>query len=107
MADKSWKRFERECAKDIGTQRIPVTGIDRDGADFQHGMFAYQAKHRRMIPAWLFDWLKGICGVAKRTDQIGVLILNRPGKDRKDALVIVRWEDWCDLHGTPTDERAA
>ena len=43
MSDRAWKAFERRLARQLGTQRIPVTG-ERAGADFTDGMFAYQAK---------------------------------------------------------------
>lgn len=88
-------------AKDVGTRRIPVTGIDRHGADFQDDMFAYQAKLRKVIPSWLFDWLGGIRGKAAESRRTGVLILKRPGMLDRDALVVVTWADWLELHGAP------
>jgi hypothetical protein len=30
-----------------------------------------------------------------------VLIVKEPGKHDESALVIVRYRDWVDLHGTP------
>lgn len=98
MSDKSWKRAERMIAKDCRGQRIPVTG-ERNGADVQHPLFAFQVKVRRALPAWIFDWLDGICSSAKRTNRIGVLILNRPRSPRRNALVVLRWADWIALHG--------
>ena len=70
-------------------------------------MFAYQAKVRRALPAWLFDWLGGIVTTAKRHDQIGVLVLNRPRSPRRNALVVLRWSDWCELHGAPAGRETA
>ena len=99
MADTAWKKFERYCAQRLGTHRIPVTGIDREGADLELGMFCYQAKLRKVIPAFLFTWLAGIVGSAKAKGKIGVLVLNRPRKDRTEALVVVRFDDWVALHG--------
>jgi hypothetical protein len=97
MADKAWKRSERVMAKDVGCQRIPVTG-ERHGADFRTALFAYQLKVRRVIPQWLFTWLSGICTTAA-PNRVGVLVLNRPQQPRRDAIVILRWSDWVDLHG--------
>jgi len=102
MADKAWKRYERELARDIGERRIPVTGIDRDGADFTGGPYCYQAKYRKVIPSWLFSWLAGICGTAGK-DRVGVLVLNQPGKRRADSIVCLRWADWVDIVGTPEE----
>ncbi len=103
MSDRGWKRAERMCARDVGTERIPVTG-ERHGADFAAGPFAYQLKVRRALPAWLFRWLEGICGTAATRAQTGVLVLNRPRRPRRDALVVVRWSDWCALHGSGSSE---
>jgi hypothetical protein len=50
VTDCAWKAFERRLARDIGSARIPVTG-ERAGADFQDGMFVYQAKLGRREPA--------------------------------------------------------
>jgi len=100
MTNASWKAAERAHARDVGTQRIPVTG-ERDGADFTSGLFGYQLKVRKVIPKYLFDWLDGVRRVSERRHQIGVLVLNRPRRPRRDALVVVRWSDWIDLHGEP------
>lgn len=98
MADKAWKATERRMARDVGTERIPVTGIDRHGADFANPRFAFQLKVRRMIPAWLSAWLCGICGSAELAGKIGVLVVKRPGERDEDAVVLMRWKDWLALH---------
>lgn len=59
MADKGWKQAERRMARDVGCERIPVTG-ERHGADFADGLCVYQLKVRKAIPGWLWDWLEGI-----------------------------------------------
>lgn len=100
MPDRGWKKAERVMARDMGCERIPVTG-EREGADFATGPFAYQLKVRRMLPVWMFTWLSGICASAARKNQTGVLVLNRPRQPRRNALVVLRWSDWISLHGTP------
>jgi hypothetical protein len=99
MSDKGWKQFERRMSKDMGTTRIPVTG-ERHGADADNGMFCFQFKLRRCIPAFLFAWLGGIVATAARRDKVGVLVVKTPRMRDEESLVIVRWKDWCDLHGT-------
>ena len=102
MSDRGWKQAERRLARAVGTRRIAVTG-ERNGADFRRGMFAYQSKLRRVIPRWLFKWSAGIVRSAADRDQIGILILKRPHMRDRDALVVLRWQDWVELHGA--DER--
>lgn len=85
-------------ARDVGTERIPVTG-EREGSDFTDGIACYQLKSRRSLPAWLWTWLSGIRHTGKRHDKVGVLVLHQPGQDRRDALVVLSWDDWTDLHG--------
>lgn len=98
--DRGWKRAERMIAKDCGGQRIPVTG-ERHGADVSHSLFSFQLKVRRALPVWLFLWLDGICRTARGQSKVGILVLNKPRRPRREALVILRWADFCDLHGTP------
>ena len=52
MRRGSWKAVERRMARDVGVERIPVTG-ERHGADFEDGIACYQVKCRRVIPGWL------------------------------------------------------
>ena len=101
MADKGWKQFERRCAQDMGTTRIPVTG-ERDGADCTTEMFCFQFKLRSSLPDWLWRWLRGIVERARPTNRIGVLVLKHPHQRDTDALVVLRWRDWVDLHGPAT-----
>ena len=98
MPDKTWKAFERRMSKDIGTTRIPVTG-ERAGADAKAGMFCYQFKLRRALPSWLWEWLGGVQCVAEGDGKIGVLVLKRPRMRDEDAVVLLSWKDWKDLHG--------
>lgn len=108
MKSGSWKKAENRFARDVGTMRKPCDG-SRDGKDFEKGMFGYQLKYRKTFPSWLWTWLRGIVSKCAESDQIGVLVLNRPNHDRSEALVIVRWSDWVALHGaivTPPEPNA-
>jgi hypothetical protein len=96
VADKSWKAFERRMCRDVGTERIPVTG-ERHGADGTTDRFCFQFKLRRSLPQWLFTWLTGIVESAEQTKRIGVLVLKRPRERDDDALVVMRWLDWVQI----------
>lgn len=87
-------------ARDVGCERIPVTG-ERCGADFEDGLAVYQLKVRKSIPTWLWQWLAGIQGTAARKNKCAVLVLKHPRQKDEDAVVLLSWRDWVDLHGTP------
>ena len=97
--DKSWKAFERAVAKAVGGRRVPVTGIDRDGADVDGGPFQYQVKLGRRKPAYLTEWLTGIVSSASRKGATGIVIWKQPGERIDDSLVVMRLRDWADWHG--------
>lgn len=96
MSDKGWKQYERRMALDVGIQRIPVTG-ERDGADARGERFAYQFKKRKSIPKWLRRWLWAIRCKAAECGQLGVLVLKRPRERDADSVVLMSWDDWCEV----------
>lgn len=107
MADKSWKAFERRCARLLGTARIPVTGLDRNGADCETEALAVQCKLRRGMPVYLLEWLAGIREAARRRGKAGVVIWKQPRQRDEDALVVMRLADFAALVGQaaePSDE---
>lgn len=98
MPDKTWKAFERRMSRDMGTERIAVTG-ERDGADAAAGLFVFQFKLRKVIPEFLFRWLGGIVATGERQGKVGVLVLKTPRMRDDESVVMVRWRDWVELHG--------
>lgn len=106
MKRGSWKGAERRFARDVGCERIPVTG-ERAGADFTDGIACYQLKVRRAIPGWLWGWLSGIQGTAKGKGKAGVLVLKQPNQRDAEAIVILSWDDWISLHGTQHEKETA
>ena len=103
MPDKAWKQFERRVARDHGCERIPVTG-ERDGADARNPMFSFSMKLRKSVPKCIREWSDAIHRAAQKDGTTGVLIVKEPGKRDENALVILRYRDWVDLHGTPSHE---
>jgi hypothetical protein len=95
----TWKAYERRCAADLNGRRIPVTGIDRDGADLVTPLFHAQVKLRKALPVWLWSWLSGIRGDAHPQGKIGILILRRPRQADVDGLVVLAYGDFVDLVG--------
>lgn len=104
-----WKAFERRCAKRLGGQRRPVTGLDRGDGDVFTAMFEIQNKLRAGQPEYLTRWLAEICRTAAARGRIGVVVWKEPGrgKDDGDALVVMRFRDFVDLHGTVDESTEA
>lgn len=102
-ARNTWKHWEWRVGCELGGRRIPVTGIDRHGADVVTPMFHCQLKLRKALPQWLFDWLSGIVADASAHNKVGVLILRTPRQRDAEALVVMRYGDFKDLHGSVTD----
>ena len=98
-ARATWKGAERRVAADLGGQRIPVTGVDRDGADVVTPVFHVQVKLRKSLPQWLWSWLLGIVGDAAPHGRIGVLVLKKPRQRDTEGLVVIRYGDFVDLCG--------
>lgn len=94
----TWKAFERAIASGLNGKRIPVTGVDRHGADVVTPMFHCQVKLRKSLPNWIFDWLHGIRGTTP-DGKIGILILRTPRMRNADALVVMTYAEFVDLHG--------
>ena len=99
MKARSWKKADTRFARDVGQERKPCDG-SREGADFEDALCCYQLKVRRRIPDWLWTWLSGVKGTAQRSERIGVLVLKHPRQEDEDALVVLSWKDWRDLHGS-------
>ena len=99
MGDKSWKAFERRISRDHGVERRPNTG-ERDGSDsMPHELFCFQMKLRKSVPKCIREWSDGICTTAAKEGKIGVLVVKEPGLRDDNALVVLRYKDWVDLHG--------
>jgi hypothetical protein len=103
-ARATWKAAERRVAEDLGGRRIPVTGIDRHGADVVTPLFHVQVKLRKALPAWLWEWLEGIRNDANPQGKVGIVVLKKPRQKDTDGLVVMSYADFCDLHGTPKGE---
>jgi len=103
MTDKTWKAVERQAAKALGTERIPVTGRQQDlgGSDFEDGLVCYSMKHGYSQPGYILGWLHAICAFAFRREKLGAVIWHKKGGRMKDSVVVMRFEDWVQLHGKP------
>jgi hypothetical protein len=98
----TWKAAERRIADDLKGKRIPVTGIDRDGADVVTPLFLVQSKLRKTLPVWLWTWLMPIACDAREQGRIGILVLRKPKMRNNDGLIVLRYDDFVSLVGALT-----
>lgn len=79
---KTWKRFEFETAKELGTSRELFGG---PGGDVRHDLFLVDTKNRQKwtISAW-FSKLKKDAG---KRGKIPLLVCKTPGSHTKLAIV--------------------
>ena len=101
MADKSYKAFERRVARRLGGRRLASTG-EKAGVDVVvEGFSVIQCKLGRRMPAYLEDWLAGIRVAAKDrwAGYVPLVVWKPKGTDDAGALVILRLDDWAEMHG--------
>jgi hypothetical protein len=96
----TWKARERGVAKRLGGRRIPVTGIDRDGADVETPLLCVQAKHGRRRPGYLKGWLDGIRATASARGKVGVVVWSLKHERGDEAVVLLALRDFEALHGS-------
>ena len=101
---KSWKAFEPEHRQaSRRAQRIPVTGLDRSGADVEsQGIRSIKRNSGQQgrCPSYLRDWLRGITAAGERKNATGIVVWKAPRALDDDAVVILRLQDWQKLHGS-------
>lgn len=86
MADKRWKRAEREIAALLGGVRLPNSG--RGQPDVIAGTLAVQVKTRTTLPGWLVDAIDQAIRDAGDTQQ-PVVVLNLVTQGRKARRLLV------------------
>lgn len=95
MADKPWKRMERECAKEIGGERNPVSGRIRGyKGDAENEMLNVECKYRsRPLPNWLMEAIdqaeKAVTLSPK--DQTPVVRIHVKNQRRDSDIVVMTW----------------
>ncbi len=93
---KDWKACERRIAELLGGVRVPVTGRQRGATpDVEHPTLSIEVKSRKSLPAWLLDALEQ-AQVASENGRLPVAVLHQDRKPYRDALVVVRLEDFAD-----------
>ena len=103
MADKLWKVHERETAKALGGERVPITGRARGSEpDIKHDQWSLECKHRESVPKWIKNAMDQAEASIKNPEQVPVVVIHEKNQRRENDLVILRmkhfkgiswWED--------------
>jgi hypothetical protein len=103
MSRATWKATERLVARQLGGERVPVTGRTRGSApDIEHSVWAVEVKHRQKLP----DWLKDAMSQARasvRGNKIPLVVLHEHG--RHSSLAVLRLSDLVELCGEIEEDR--
>jgi len=98
-----WKETERQVARRLGGQRVPITGRQRgDAPDVEHPLWSVEVKHRRVIPSWLHNAMAQAIA-AVRDNQVAIVVLHEAGRLHDNDYVVVRMKDWVELWGEVSD----
>jgi hypothetical protein len=101
----TWKAVERQIARRLGGQRVPITGRARGSApDIAHPWLSVEVKSRRKLPQWLLDALDQ-ARAAANDQQLPIAILHKNGQRFSDAIVMMRLADFEDWFGEVTNDR--
>jgi len=93
----TWKNVERQIAKILGGERVPITGRQRGSApDIALPEFGIEVKHRKRLPGWIAD---AVDQAVACTPQGGkpVVILHEAGQRYADSYVILKLTDFQEL----------
>jgi hypothetical protein len=99
VPEAAWKRHEREVARLLGGERLPVTG--KRGADALAGPWCIEVKTRRSLPEWLLKSINQAEEGAKATGRLPLVVLvytlGQGRKARRYPLmpleVLASWRD--------------
>lgn len=103
MRTSQWKNVEREVAKLLGAERVPITGRTRGSApDAKHPTLSIEIKHRKEIPAWMHAAMEQ-AEASVRGEQTPIVVLHENRQRYQDSFVVVRLSDFQKLLGLTED----
>ncbi len=93
----TWKHVERAVARQLGGQRVPVSG--RAGQpDIAHPWLSVEVKHRQRLPQWLLAAVRQ-AELAATPGQLPLAILHQHGQRYAEVLVVMRLEAFVEWFG--------
>jgi hypothetical protein len=103
----NWKAAERESARRMGGQRVPVSGRQRGSAPdhtTESGLWAIEMKAWKNFPAWLLDAMDQ--AVKSHEQGAGLwptVVLHPKGQRYDNDLIVIRRSDWEDIDDMITE----
>ncbi|HHX43153.1 MAG TPA: hypothetical protein GX714_04090 [Chloroflexi bacterium] len=98
MADKAWKRTEREVARRLGGRRAGCTG--RVGPDVIGNWLQVEVKTRRKLPEWIQAALQQ-AQTGCPEHRLPLAVLHQAGQRHDDDIVCLRLADFTAWFGPP------
>lgn len=97
---RRWKSVERELARRLGAERVPVSGRTRGWApDLEHPAWALEVKSRQQVCAVIEEGMDQAVKAAEwaqrrqGVDKMPMVILHKDGTQYDNSYVIVRLKD--------------
>lgn len=93
----TWKSTEREIARRLGGERVPITGRNKrgDAPDVEHEWLSIEVKHRKKLPNWIADAMSQ-AQASQRGEQLPIVVLHENRQRFDDAYVVIRLQDFED-----------
>lgn len=95
----TWKHVERQIARILGGERVPVTGRQRGSApDIEHQWLSLEVKHRKALPAWMIDAMNQ-ADASNNGEQLSAVVFHAKQMKYDDSIVMVRLSDFVEWFG--------
>lgn len=94
MRNSTWKHVERQIAKELNGERVPITGRTRGATpDIKHDKYSIEVKHKKELPAWIKDAMDQAEQANVSGDKLPIVILHEKYVKYADSLVLIRLKD--------------
>ena len=95
---KTWKNTERKIASLMQGKRntVALQAGDDKKADVEHSVFGVEVKHRKKLPALLFNAMEQAKATADK-NKIPVVVLHELNQRHENDFVVLRMSDFLVL----------
>lgn len=97
MRNSTWKSVERALAKEIGGERVPITGRSRGSApDIEDPRLSIEVKHRKKLPDWIHEAMEQ-AEASNKANKIPTVILHEKSQRYNRSFVVLRLETLLEI----------